>query len=346
MAELEIKPTAAAKARVIVVILIAVAIAGTLTFLLTGGGKALFASKSTLYTYVPDSAGLLESGEVRLSGIPIGSVKKIELSGLLDPQRVVRVEMRVDTNYLRSIPADSQTSISADNIVGWEFVSIDEGKSPVPVHPDATLPSEPLKQALESADMVVSLQSKMRQVDDLLTQMSSPDTKIGQFVLRGELYDQLLSRLSAFDKSLHAFEAPDSAAGQALFSDALYTELRGYIVGVDTTLASIQRGEGTAGRLFASDAEYNDFVRDLHDFRTRVAAMNASHDDSGYKTIQEMLARTDAVIASLTAGEGTMGRLLTNPQLFESLTGSLQSMEAMLRDLREHPQKYLRYQVR
>src|SRR5271163_445942 len=106
MVELEIKPAAAAITRITVVILIAIGISLTLVYLLTGGGRVIFASHSTLYTYLPDSSGLGKKAEVRLSGIPIGVVRKVELSGLLDPQRAVRVEMRVDTDFLRSIPAD------------------------------------------------------------------------------------------------------------------------------------------------------------------------------------------------------------------------------------------------
>jgi phospholipid/cholesterol/gamma-HCH transport system substrate-binding protein len=351
MVELEIKPTAAAKTRVTVVIIIAVAISLTLVFLLTGGGRVIFASHSTLYTYVSDAAGLRRNAQVRLSGIPIGTVQNIALSGLLDPQRAVRVEMRVDTNYLRSVPADSQTSITADNLVGDQFISIDEGKSPIPVNADGTLASEPLKQAADRADLILSLQDKLHQVDDVLTQMSSPDTVFGKFMNGEAEYDEFVGRVASFQKSLNAFEGPDNPVGQALFSDTLYNKIRGDIAKVGDTLASIQRGEGAGGKLFASDQQYNDFVRELRDLRTSIADVNAGkgklgpllHDDESYRNIVKMLSQTDAMIASLTAGEGAIGQLLVSPQLYESLVGTLKGMQEMLADLQAHPQKYLRY---
>jgi phospholipid/cholesterol/gamma-HCH transport system substrate-binding protein len=55
-----------------------------------------------------------------------------------------------------------------------------------------------------------------------------------------------------------------------------------------------------------------------------------------------MAADADALLARFNAGEGTAGRLLSNAQLYESLNGSLRSMEQLLRDLRENPRKYLR----
>ena len=58
-----------------------------------------------------------------------------------------------------------------------------------------------------------------------------------------------------------------------------------------------------------------------------------------------LLRDTDRMLLSLTVGEGTSARLLQSAQLYESLYGSLRGMEEMLKDFREHPQKYMRYQV-
>jgi hypothetical protein len=350
---LEIKPTTTANVRVAAVIFIAFAIAMTLVFLLTSGGRVLFASYSTLYTYVPDAAGLAGAAEVRLSGIPIGTVEKIEISDLVDPQRVVRVQMRVGTQYLRNIPADSQTIITEDNIAGGQFISIDEGKSPIPVHADGILASEPVTDAADRADLIRNLQDKFQQVNDLLTQMSSPNTVIGRLVNGSQEYDGLVAHIGAFERSLHTLEAPGNPVGTALFSDALYNDLRRYVTKVDDTLSSIQRGEGQSGRLFASDQQYADFVRELHDLRTALAEANAGkgkfgpllHDDASYRAIERTLAQTDAMIAALNAGDGEMGKLLTSAQLYESLSGSLQSMKNLLADFRKHPEKYLRYKL-
>ena len=351
MAELEIIPTPRARARVAGTVLAAFVIWGVMVFLLTGGGRNLFEGKTTIVTYMPDVTTLAVKDDVRLSGISIGTVTKMDVSPSLDPQRAVRVEMRVDTNYLRSVPADSQTSITADNLVGDQFISIDEGKSPIPVNADGTLASEPLKQAADRADLILSLQDKLHQVDDVLTQMSSPDTVFGKFMNGEAEYDEFVGRVASFQKSLNAFEGPDNPVGQALFSDTLYNKIRGDIAKVGDTLASIQRGEGAGGKLFASDQQYNDFVRELRDLRTSIADVNAGkgklgpllHDDESYRNIVKMLSQTDAMIASLTAGEGAIGQLLVSPQLYESLVGTLKGMQEMLADLQAHPQKYLRY---
>jgi ABC-type transporter Mla subunit MlaD len=89
MAELEIKPTAKMRLRVAGLIWIAIGISAVEMYLLAGSD--LFARRTTLTTYLPDAAGVTTDSEVRLSGIRIGGVRKVELSGSLDPRRIVRV---------------------------------------------------------------------------------------------------------------------------------------------------------------------------------------------------------------------------------------------------------------
>src|ERR1700688_4731380 len=109
MAELEIKPTPKMRLRVFALITLATGLSLVLMYLLVGGGGDFFARRTTLTTYMPDAAGITRDSEVRLSGIRIGKVQSVEISGMLDPRRAVRAEMRVLTRYLRDIPEDSQT---------------------------------------------------------------------------------------------------------------------------------------------------------------------------------------------------------------------------------------------
>ncbi|HEY4085719.1 MAG TPA: hypothetical protein VGM43_07255, partial [Bryobacteraceae bacterium] len=118
----------------------------------------------------------------------------------------------------------------------------------------------------------------------------------------------------------------------------------------DDTLAAIQRGEGSAGRLYASDDQYNQLlakVRDLRksiaDFRAQMAKTGASlQDDEAYRKFTRMLADLDRSLAAINRGEGQFGQLLTSPQMYESLAGSLNNLDAFLKDFRSNPRKYLR----
>jgi phospholipid/cholesterol/gamma-HCH transport system substrate-binding protein len=353
MAELEIKPTAAARARVLGTISAAVVIWGVLVFLLTGGGRNLFQDRTIITTFMPDVTNLAVKSDVRLSGISIGRVTKLEITRSLDPQQTVRVEMRVNTGFLRRIPQDSRTSVGEDTPIGYWFVSIAEGRSRVPLARNGTLESAPAEETDSHVDLVQTLENELRKVDNLLVQISSSETPIGRFVLGEREYDDMLARVAGFEKSIRALIGPGSQAGQVLFADTLYNRIREPLLRTDNMLAAIERGEGEIGRLFASDEQYDEMLRGLQDLRAALAAAGAGrgragpllHDDEGYRKLRTILAQTEQMIAALNSGAGGVGHLLANPQLYESLNGSLRDMQELLKDLREHPAKYLRYKV-
>jgi phospholipid/cholesterol/gamma-HCH transport system substrate-binding protein len=345
MAALEIKPTAKMRIRVLAIAVIGFGLAGLEMFLLAGGGADVFERRTTLTTYMPDAAGLDADSEVRLSGLTIGDVDKVELSGSMDPSRIVRVDMRVLVRYLKFIPADSQTDVNAETIVADKFVDIAEGKSPLPVGENGVLQSKPAVEATDRADIIQALQERFALIDQMLVQMLSPDTQLGRFIAGSAEYDRVVSGVTGGQNALHTFLNPRSQLGQAIFSSAMYDQVHSYVTNLDKTLVAIQNGEGTTGHLFASDEQYNDFVRQLTDLRASLASASANpmlRDDASYQSVVRMLAATDRTLAALRAGDGRMARLLSNAQLYESLNGSLRSMEALLRDLRENPQKYLR----
>ena len=83
-----------------------------LVFLLTGERK-FFTDNAIIYTYLDDSAALTPGAPVRLNGILIGSIRKVELSGEKKENRVIRITMEVDKEMLRSIPSDSVAAIAS-----------------------------------------------------------------------------------------------------------------------------------------------------------------------------------------------------------------------------------------
>src|SRR5258708_39546640 len=95
----------------------ALAILSFLIFLLSGS-MTLFRSYTDVYTYMDDSAAIAVSAPVRLNGILVGKVSKVELSGINAPSRVVRVTMKIDNDYLASIPLDSEANIAQATVLG------------------------------------------------------------------------------------------------------------------------------------------------------------------------------------------------------------------------------------
>ena len=58
-----------------------------------------------------------------------------------------------------------------------------------------------------------------------------------------------------------------------------------------------------------------------------------------------MSERLDKVVAQLQAGEGTAGQLLHDKQLYENMNKTATELQALVRDIRADPKKYLNVRV-
>jgi phospholipid/cholesterol/gamma-HCH transport system substrate-binding protein len=352
MAELEIKPSPKMLSKIGLLLGSALTIVGVLVWLLTGGGVGLFADKTDIKTYMPDATGLGVGGPVRLNGIEVGAVRRIAISRYLDAQRAVRVDLRLESRYAPRIPVDSQTSIGSDTLIGDKFVDIAAGKDRRTVAEGSELPSEPADTAADKADLIYSIQNSLRKVNDILIAVASPDTPLGHYVMGDTEYQSAIHSIEAFERSMRSLVAHGTPAGNVVFGTN-YSKWDKSIRSIDDTLSAIQRGEGSAGRLYASDDQYNQILakvrglrKSIADFQTEMAKTGASlQNDEGYRKLTRMLADMDRTLAALNRGEGQFGQLLTSPQMYESLAGSLNNLDAFLKDFRSNPRKYLRTKI-
>src|SRR4051794_20247353 len=111
-----------AQLRVVAVCSVAVVILGVVLYLLTGG--TLFTEKTSLFLYVSDATGVSQGSPVRVNGILVGKVDRVDLSGSRDVKRVVRITLRIERNSLAMIPVGSSAELGTDTLVGDKFVDI------------------------------------------------------------------------------------------------------------------------------------------------------------------------------------------------------------------------------
>ena len=331
MAELEIKPTAGLLGRVAGVVLFAAGITAVLIYLLTAGGGEILGPKATLVTYIPDSEGLNVNSPVRLSGIKIGEVRKVDLAPYLDAQRAVRVEMRVRKNFLPSIPSDSQTAISADTLIGDKVIVINEGKSPDPVVEGGTLPSEPIKLAADQADLIRSISDDLRSVNQIMGDVSNPDTPIGSIIMGDAEYQRAMRQISGFSQTVHSFIGTESAAGQWIYSSDIYDRIHKPLLELDRQLDAIE-----ANKLMSSTQQYDDLVVKVKQLRTALANTGLERDLPQYAHLQELLIQADKTVSDIDFGRR---------ETYEALIGQLHQLQTVIRDVRENPRKYLRAKV-
>lgn len=350
------KKVAWSQLRVGVLAVIAMVILVVLIFLITGS-KGLFTKDTVVYTYMDDSAALTQGSAVRLNGIIIGKVKRIELSGSTESNRIVRLILEVHENRLPQIPVDSLAAIGAENVLGTKYVNIKKGKAAATIKPGGEIKSLDTREFDEVVQsgyaLLTALQGVIKRVDAIVGLVENGKGSIGKLLVDDEMYNRVLAIETDIQKVSGALASGQGTVGKLLYDDSLYQEIRTPVARLDSLLQDLQRGQGTAGKLLKDEALYAEIHGTVKEVRRLVDDLNAGKGSAGkllksdelHKQISATVARLDTMLEKLNAGQGTLGQLLINPQLFESLNGTTREMHELMKDFRANPKKFLRIKL-
>lgn len=343
--------------RVGIMAIVALSLLAVLIFLMTGADNP-FEEKATLYTYMMDSAAMTEGSGVRLNGILIGKVRRIEITGDADNRRAVRMTLQVDRDALRLIPEDSIIGFSAENVLGSKFLNIRRGSSQKTVADGGTLQARDDKDFLEvvqsAMPLLDSLQSILRRVDGLIGHIESGRGNLGRLIKDEELYKRINDTLADVREITAAVKQGKGTIGHLVYDEGLYEDLRRTLARFDRLAEGLERGEGTAGKLLKDPALYDELRGTSKELHTLVENLNKGEGTAGkllrdealHNRILATLDRVNSTIDRINAGQGTLGQLMTNPALYENLTATSAQMSALMRDFRANPKKFLTIQLK
>ncbi|HTM51072.1 MAG TPA: MlaD family protein [Bryobacteraceae bacterium] len=343
---------------------VAMAILGVLIFLLTGSGD-IFTTYATLYTYMEDSAAMATSTPVRLNGITIGKIDRIEFSGLKEKGKVVVIRMKVKERMLDQIPDDSVAGVDAANLLGDKFINITKGRSPRHVQNGGTLNSlqgQDIPELMSRAgDVLGSFQAMTKRFDLLLADIEAGRGNVGKFIRDEQLYNQLSATAGEMNKLVAAVNSGKGTLGRLLRDEELYEDIRSPVRRLDALLNDLQEGRGTAGKFLKDPALFDETrqtIADIRrlvdvDFRKLVDDLNAGRGTAGkllkdeqlYRNINTVVDKLNNSIDRINSGQGTLGQLMVNNQLYESLNGATREAQSLIKDMRANPKKFLRIKL-
>jgi len=331
-----------AKFRVAAMIGCATGILAVLIYLLLGGAE-LFQPSATVHTYMIDLSGLEKGAPVRFNGVRAGEVTQIALSGLKDPQKVVRIDMKITDQFLRSIPEDSTVQVSADDVLGDKFAEITEGRSSQHLQPDAELLSPPLTK-INNADLIKAGRQILADMDSLLGDIEAGRGELGQFVKGDAFYNTALNKITKFQRDIRAATNRDTQVGKLIYDEKIYEDLQGAVKRLDQTLAEWQAGRGAGGKFLKDSAQYDQLRKAAGDLSHAIEEVRAGRlvkDDELYTRTRRLIDNLNAQVDALNSGEGTLGQLMVSSSTYENLVTSTKGLQNMLKELRENPKKFL-----
>jgi phospholipid/cholesterol/gamma-HCH transport system substrate-binding protein len=339
--------------RVGIIAITAFAILFVMVFLLTGSKGGLFKHNVLLRTYMDDASGLGDGTAVRLNGIAIGYLDRLELTGSRDPKRAVGFAMLVQPEYLSQIPVDSVVGIGAANLLGDKFLNITKGQSPDHVKEGAELKpleSQDIPELLKQmATLLTTFQTSVNRVDALLAGVEAGQGNLGKLLKDEGLYNTINAITAEGQKLLTDIRTGNGTLSKLIYDDKLYQEARAPLQRVDAILAGVQSGQGTVGKALKDPALFDEAKQTIAELNKLMADINAGKGSAGkfikdeelYRQAVVLVNRLDGTMQKISAGQGTVGQLLVNPALYDTLNSTTAEAQSLIKDIRANPKKFL-----
>lgn len=284
-------------------------------------GRNVFKPAVFYYALYHDVNGLMVSNPVKAYGYKIGKVSRITY--LPDhPAGHLLVQLRIETKDFR-IPVDSKARIRSSDLLGSREVAIIMGNSDQFLRPGDTLNAQ-IEQVLSEQvnEMLAPLKVK---VENLL---GSVDTIVVAFK---EIFDEKGMR-----------NISSGLAGIRTTIDnvvAVTSELRTLVSSekskVGTLLSNI---ESVSGTLKANNKKISGVLNNLEAATDSIRQMRLG---TLGKRLGNTAAHLDSLVVHLRSEDGTLGRLISSPDLYNDMDSTLRTLNLLLEEIKNRPGEYI-----
>jgi len=221
------------------------------------GEQKFFEKEYKVRTYFSNTVGLLPGAYVRLSGVRIGTVSKINFPNNKS-KNLIEVTMRVNKNGAERITPDSQATIRTEGLLGAKYIEIVRGEEP---------PFSDIEMVMTIESYTPpELQELIGSSDELLTNLISISKnldKVSSVFGNEENLENISQTLSSLRKgsddlqrTLAAIENGDGFLHTLIYDKQFGQDLSTTVANLSETSAnfrdiseSLKGGEGTLGAL-------------------------------------------------------------------------------------------------
>ncbi len=317
-----------------------------LAIFVLGGRSNLFVRENRYSIRFEVVGGLAVESPVQLDGVIVGRVREVVLPVKVE-EKLLTVWVSIDGRYSERVRKDSLARIKTLGLLGDKYVEVSSGSQATAVIPaggeiPAAAPTD-VDQLIASGedvvDNVVAISASLRTI---LVRMEAGEGVIGELLRETEDSAHARESLLGAIDSMHSIARKiDSGQGTlgALISDRQLADRVESLVGrLETVASSLEEGEGTMAALL-HDAELKERVEDSIDKMSTTAAELSElatelRDGNGLlqrlirdeeyaeevtTDLKKLLGNLETISTRLERGDGTVGRLLEDPALYEAM---------------------------
>ena len=283
-------------------------------------GDNIFARSKYVYIVADRVPGITPSSPVLENDVPIGRVDDIQITS--SPNYPYKAIMTLKLNNDVVIPEDSKFIIYALDMLGKMGVGLSGGEAKDTDTLACIVKGNSIDQGV---DLIAQLKPRL-------------DSTLGSFQA---LASNLNTQLGSGENSLLKKAVGDlsvtlqSVNKLAANADKMITTLNGTLsdnkANIDAIMANVSRLTAESGKL-------DSILTNFQTFSGKIATLDLAPTIESAKGTLEQLKKT---LSLINDGDGSISKLLKEDGAYNDITKTIQSLNAVLTDLKANPKKYI-----
>jgi phospholipid/cholesterol/gamma-HCH transport system substrate-binding protein len=287
-----------------------------------GDQEGVWKRRYELRVKYTDIYGLQTGSTVRLAGLRVGTVKHVEFSQT-EPGNLI-VVLKVDRSVQNLIRSDSKAIVGTLGLLGDKTVEISVGSPDQEVLEDGSYIQGAKSASIEAiiaegGEAVENITIAAKNTKEIIEKINNGTGSLGLLVNDPNVYFDLDRLLQLTENLTKQLEQGQGSFARFITDSSFYVETRNLLTNTNRLFDSLTTGQGTLSRLL--------------------------YDPAPYQDIKQIVESWKQITNRINSGEGTLGKMLTNDSLYINFTRALDRTDALLKDFRENPGRYLRIRL-
>lgn len=287
-------------------------------------GINVFKKQTKIYALYEKNDGLMEASPLLVNGYKVGQVNRLDLVPRSGQYKVL-VTFNLNENV--NIPKNSLARIVSQDLLGTKAVSVELGDSPRMAEDGDTLKTgyeEDIKTAVNK-----TIQPLKVKIEGLVGSMDSV-VQIVNEIMNRDVRKNLIESFSSIKNAVIALEQSTNKV------NSMINQQEGTIVSILSRINSIVKN------INDNNEKITNIIDNFHNISDSVAQSNIKQT---IENTNKALSQANVLLDEIAKGEGTMGKLLKDPSLYNNLNQSAQDLDRLMQDLRYNPERYLHFSV-
>lgn len=280
-------------------------------------GNDVFTSENVFYATYERVDGLTVSKPVLVNGYQIGRVSGLTLTQNGD----ILTEFKIDKKY--EIPANTLARISSTDLLGGKAIVFELGDSQIYAKTGDTLDAGIQKNIMEQVEPI------QKKAEAIFAVMDSVLTSVNN-TINPDFQRNINRSLASIANTLNTLE------NTAIQVDGMVGAQKSKISGILTNLESISRNFNN------NNQKLTQIFANLETVSDKAARLNFEETMNKANTA---VAGLQSVVDSINNGNGSLGKLINDENLYNNLEDASKSLDNLIIDVKENPKRYVHFSV-